>query len=113
MLLRAGRYTRDPLQRVFPIIIRQHFLLVDLNLPLAGFQYGVNYHVNKPMSISEAHIKNGYLIMSAAEMMNLFRCIFLLVGPFVPQENSHCQLLIKLKQIMEIVEMVVSPSILI
>ena len=79
------------------------FTLEDLNLRLAGFQYGVNDHANKPMSISEAHLKNGCLIMSAAEMMNLFRCIFLFVGPFVPQENSHWQLLIKLKQIVEIV----------
>ena len=85
------------------IYIEKLFSLHDLNLRLSGYQYGADDNINKPQPVSENHIKKGYLIMSSAEMLNLIRCLFLVVGPFIPEQNVHWQLLIKLRKIVEIV----------
>lgn len=36
-------------------------------------------------------------------MMNLFRSLFLILGPLVPEDNSHWKLLLKLKILFEII----------
>ena len=85
------------------IYVEKLFSLDDLNFRFTNFQYGADDNINKPPPISVQHIKKGYLITSSAEMLNLIRSLFLIVGPFVPEENIYWQLLIKLKRIVEIV----------
>ena len=81
----------------------KYFTLDDLNLRLPAYQYGVDDHFNKPPPISEKHLKNGCIIISSSEMMNLLRCLFLIVGPLVSEGHPYWELLIKLKTVTEIV----------
>ena len=78
------------------------FTLEDINLRLAGFNLGTNDNVNKPLALSKNQIINHYMIILSAEMLNLFRSLFLIVGPFVPEETLQWQLFIKLRRIVEI-----------
>ena len=81
----------------------KRFSLDDLNLRLTGYKYGNYDNVNKPPHVSEKHLRNGCIILSAAEMLNFFRGLFLIVGPLVPEEDDHWQLLIELKTVVEII----------
>ena len=85
------------------IFVAKYLTLDEINLRLAGYQYGVDDNVNKPPPITEKHLKNGCIILSSAEMMNLFRSLFLIVGPLVPTGDAHWELFIKLKTVVEIV----------
>lgn len=85
------------------IYIIKRFTLTKLNLRLSVCNYGSDNNINKPQPIKENHIKNGYLIMSSAEMLNFVRCLPLIVGPFVLIDDIHWKLLINLRRIVEIV----------
>lgn len=85
------------------IYVRKFFSLDQLNLRITGFNYGSDGNINKPLPISESHIKNGYLIMSSAEMLNLISYLPLLIGTFVSINDIHWNLLINLRKIVEIV----------
>ena len=85
------------------IFVAKYLTLDDINLRLAGYQYGVDDNVNKPPPISEKHLNNECMILSSAEMMNLFRSLFLIVGPLAPTGDAHWELFIKLKTVVELV----------
>lgn len=81
--------------------VRQYFSLEFLNTMLRCFHYGPN--VNKPPEILETHIKKSkFIILSSSEMMNLIRNLNLMIGFQVDEDDKHCQLLLNLKDIAEI-----------
>lgn len=69
------------------LYVEKRSTLDDLNLRLPSFQFGENDNINKPLGVSEKQIKQNFVKMTAFEMLNLFRSLFLIVGPFVPVEN--------------------------
>lgn len=63
----------------------------------------VQKSVNKPPDILESHLKNKYIILSAAEMQKLIKNVNLMIGCYVDKNDQHCQLLLSLKEISEII----------
>ena len=85
------------------IYVRKYFTLDHFNEIIRGFYYGSDYHINKPPEISELHLKNKYIVLSSAEMLNLVRNLNLMIGLLIDESDEYWQILLMLQQILEIV----------
>lgn len=77
--------------------------LDDFNSKLRAFDYGPGYNVNKPPELTEKSIKNGYIILSSAEMLNLVLNINLIIGPLANVDCKFWQMYLSLREILLIV----------
>lgn len=68
------------------LILEGHFTLEHLNSRIKYFNYDL-CEKNVPPPIKCKHLKNGYIICSAAEMLCLVRNFRFIVGDLVPKEN--------------------------
>lgn len=98
-----GVFPRD-LTKVLRYYIRvlKLFNVQDLNNRIKGFNYGPNDGRNKPPQIMESHINDGCLSMSASEMINLIMNLGMIIGDLVPEGDKHWQLIILMKDILQI-----------
>lgn len=86
------------------IYVDKHLTLEVLNERIKCFDYGDLEISNKPMPISEEHIKSKKkLKMSASEMACFVRYLGIMVGDLIPRENEAWGLYLKLRQIVDIV----------
>lgn len=83
------------------ITVNKYFTLNELNHRIKAFNYGSNE--NKPPEILMNHLKQKRLMMSASEMRCLIRHLPLIIGTAVPIGNDIWDLLIQLREIVEIV----------
>lgn len=86
-------------------IIEKNFFTLDrLNERIKCFYYG-KYESNTPPMIKIESIKNGYVIMSAAEMSCLYRYLGLIIGDLVPENDPVWELYLMLKEIISVVNL--------
>lgn len=83
-------------------IAKKYLTLIDVNTRIRSFRYSHKHNINKPVEITEQNLKNKAIIMSSAEMLLLVRHFCLIIGSFIPQEDECWQLVILLKQIIDI-----------
>lgn len=85
------------------------FSLDFLNTKLETFPYGDLERANKPVLIHNRVLSaSGKICRSASQKKCLFYILPLIIGDIIPAENLHCELLILLT---EIVQIVTSPVI--
>uniref|UniRef100_A0A0C9RNU9 ZNF687 protein n=1 Tax=Fopius arisanus TaxID=64838 RepID=A0A0C9RNU9_9HYME len=77
------------------------FDLTNLNERLRGFNYGSVKNV--PAEITSMHLTNKAIIMSASEMLTLVRYLPLIIAHKIPEKDDVWQLLLSLKEIIDIV----------
>ncbi|XP_033115217.1 uncharacterized protein LOC117115483 [Anneissia japonica] len=88
------------------LIFQDKLFSIDiLNARITNFDYGFEDVKNKPSTINcgTLHITDSNLKNSASQMWCLLRFLPLLIGDKVPRNHAHWQLLLKLRQIMDIV----------
>lgn len=83
-------------------IDKKYLNRTDVNTRIRSFRYSYKHNINKPVEITEQHLKNNTIIMSAAEMLLFIKHFCLIIGPFVPVGDECWQLVIFLKQIIDI-----------
>lgn len=81
------------------LINHKYFSLEDLNQRMLLFEYGMTKYKNTPPPISQNHLKNNCIIMSASEMC-FVRYFGLIVGNLVPLETEIWKLYIHLRKMM-------------
>lgn len=84
------------------LIDEKYFTLNQLNSRITLFNYGVTERKNFPPKISQNHLNNGAVIMSASEMLCLVRNFGLIVGEIVPKHSQNWKLYILLRQIVDL-----------
>ena len=70
---------------------------------MSGFQYGRKEMRSKPLKISGNDIKKKFLSFSASETMCFLRVLPLLIGDLIPENESHWQLILKLRHLVEVI----------
>lgn len=83
-------------------IIEKYFTLDQLNSRIVLYQYGVTENKNCPPKISQSHLNNGSIIMSASEMLCLVRNFGLIVGELISKDSKDWKLYILLRKIVDI-----------
>lgn len=86
----------------------KYFTLRDLAKRMKNFSFGKDEIRNKPRPIPELQIKAGQLKMSGSESHCLIKNIGLLIGDFIPEDDEFWQIIVYLK---EIVDIVTAPAI--
>lgn len=87
------------------IYVENLFTLDLLNERLSNFSYGFVDIKNKPSEINASSLQNddsNNFKNTASQMWCLLRCLPILIGDKVPRGNLHWQLLILLRQVMDI-----------
>jgi len=84
------------------LINHEYFSLEDLNQRILLFEYGMTESKNIPPPISQNHLKNNSIIMSASEMLCLVRYFGLIVGELIPLETEIWKLYLYLRKIIDI-----------
>ena len=84
------------------IVVKHYFSDEALNDRIACFDYG-NESRYKPIAIKMTKIMEKHIEMSAAEALCFLRNIGLLIGELVPEGDRHWQIIILLKDIIDIV----------
>lgn len=73
-----------------------------MNKRLGEFVYFEDDIQSKPVKITDAHVRDKVVKMSASEMLCMFRNIGLLYGHLIPIGNNHWKLTLLLKHIIEV-----------
>lgn len=81
----------------------KYFTLDELNSRIDKFNYGKNEKNNRPLPIRAKQIEAKHIKMSAGEAFTLIRNIGLIIGDLVPLENNYWQVIISLKEIMNLI----------
>ena len=84
------------------IVVKHYFTCDDLNDRIASFDYSKKSR-NKPIAITMTKIMEKHIKMSAPEALCFLRNISLLIGELVPEGDPHWQIIILLKNIIDIV----------
>lgn len=79
----------------------QFFSLSIFNEKLLAFAYGPDSK-NKPCPIEREHLKRGNVRLSSGETLTLLRFLGLLIGDFVPKDDSIWAMFITLRKILDI-----------
>lgn len=83
------------------LINHEYFSLEYLNQRILLFEYGMTESKNTPPPISQNHLKNNSIIMSASEMLCLVRYFGLIVGELIPLETEIWKLYLYLRKIID------------
>lgn len=84
------------------INIEKKFTLTQLNILIQSFPFDKN-EKNKPVEISQIHLKHKRLQMSSAEMITFVNYLGLIIGHLIDRENKYWNLYLVLKRIISIV----------
>lgn len=84
------------------LIDQKYFTLNELNSKIVLFDYGVTERQNCPPVISQVHLNNDVIIISASEMLCLIRNFGLIVGEVVPKYSLDGKLYILLRKIVDL-----------
>ena len=101
IMLGIGRY--DMAKIINKFIQKNYFTLEHLNNRLKYFNNSEFDHGKKVSSISERHVQNGMLIMTAAEMSFFITYFSIIVGDLVPPDDLAWDLYLHLYEIVDIV----------
>ena len=83
---------------MLPYILNQHFLSHEtLNFRIKYFNYGQD--CNKPVPITQSHLKNKYVVMSASEMKRFVLSACLIFGDLIPIGDPFWELYILMRRI--------------
>lgn len=85
------------------IVVAKYFTLEQLNARINDLNYGADEKRNKPREIKISQIKNKHVKMSAAESLCLLRNVGILIGEFIPEGDKYWKVIIKLKEIIDVV----------
>lgn len=85
------------------IVEDKFFTLDELNKRIVDFNYGPDDGRNKPRQITEKQISDKHIKMSASESFGLLKNIGVIIGDKVPEDNEYWQVIILLKEILDIV----------
>ncbi|CAH0546898.1 unnamed protein product [Brassicogethes aeneus] len=77
------------------------FTLNALNSKIESFDYGSE--TNIPPKIREDDLKKKSIKMSASEMLTFISLLNLMIGPWIPENNTYWQLYLTLRKILEII----------
>lgn len=72
------------------IYVEKKFTLVQLNNIIQGLSYSID-EKNKPVEVSEKHLKGNRIIMSAAEMLCLVKNLSFMVGHLIDENTLRKQ----------------------
>lgn len=84
------------------LIKNNFFSIDDLNSRIELFDYGVLESKNRPPCITLGNLKNGMIIMSAAEMLCFVRYFGLIIGELVPLKCDVWNLYLTLRKIIDL-----------
>lgn len=89
---------------MFNYFINKSSLTLEmLNTRIRGFCYSFYDRKNKPPGILDEHIRKKRIILTAAEMQSLIRNLPLMIGHLIPNNSDHWRLILKLKEISDII----------
>ena len=83
------------------IVNAKYFTLEELNDRIRVLDYGQEQ--NKSQPIKESQIKNKHIKMSASELLSFIRNIGVFIGHKIPLQDKHWNLIILMKNIIDIV----------